>query len=205
MPDDESRREGGMPAPPETRPLPVDAASPVPEALAPGDVAPRRLLARPPGDRYAAQSDPGARPGAGQRVRPNLRRGTAFGCGAALVVVAAWFVLGGIFDASWGLIVAGIAGGWLIGAWTACGAWSEGLHGAQPAPRMIATALALFAWLGGTGAVYLWTRAILPGSALPFGERLAAVPFPSYLAGFFGPVEILEIAALVAVAWYEAR
>lgn len=203
MPDDESRRGGAAQTPSETRPPPRNAASQGPAERPPGDASPRPL-ARPPGDRYVA-GPAGGQPGGGSRVRPNLRRGAEFGAVAALAVVAAWLVLGGIFDASWGLIVAGVAGGWLIGAWTGFGAWSEGARGSHRAPGAVAVTLALFAWLGGTVAVYLWTRAILPGSTQPFGERLAAVPFPSYLAGFFGPVEVLEIAALVAVAWYEAR
>jgi len=202
MPD-ESQREGGAQTLPEAQPPPRHAASAGPADRPPGDASPR-LLAHPPGDRYVAGGASG-QPDAGSRARPNLRRGTAFGAVAALVVVAAWLVLGGIFGASLGLIVAGVAGGWLIGAWTAFGAWSEGARGSHRAPGVVAGTLALFAWFGGTVAVYLWTRAILPGSARPFGERLAEVPFPGYLAGFFGPVEELEIAALVAVAWYEAR
>jgi len=124
---------------------------------------------------------------------------------AALAVTAAWVLLAGLADVSWGMIAVAVAGGWLIGSWSAYGGWGEAPHVPAVRLRQLAAGLALGAWVLGWIGTYLWTRAILPSSTLDLAGRIQQTPFTSWFAGLFGPVEALEVVVIAAMAWRAAR
>ncbi len=167
----------------------------------PGDLRPSsgRRLDRPPGERLAVTEPPPP------LDRPSTARAIAGGIAGWALVTVAWFVLGGVFGLDWGMAVVAAAGGWLIGALVARGAWGTAAHVRRAGPRLLAAALALAAWLCGQVAVYLWTRLALPDSRLGFAERVAATPFPAYFGGIFGPLEVLEVLLIATVGYLAAR
>ena len=173
-------------------------ASPLP---IPGDLRPTtgRRLDRPPGERLAVPEPPPL------LARPSAARAIADGVAGWALVTVAWLVLGGVLGLDWGMAVVAAAGGWLIGVLVTEGAWSGRPHVRRARPRLLAAVLALAAWLSGQVAVYLWTRLTLPESHLGFAERVAATPFPVYLGGIFGPLEVVEVVLMGAVAWLAVR
>ena len=167
----------------------------------PGEVAPRRLLERPPGERFGAGN---AAPES--RLEPaSSGRAVALGTLAWVAVILGWLVLAGALGLDWGMIVVAAVGGWMVGTLVRSGAWSGGAHHPSLSLRLFAAVLAASTWLGGQFLVYLWTRVTLPASGLDLGGRIAATPFGDYLGGVIGPLDALEIVLLAAIAWLSAR
>lgn len=188
IPGEVPRRPGGAAERPAPPPGGGEAGGPA-----------RRLLDRPPGDRFrVGEPEPPA-------TSPALGRAFAFALAGWIGVVLAWLILAGIVGLDWGMLVVAVAGGWLVGTLGSTGAWAGRPHVPRPSPRLLAALVAASAWLGGQAAVYLWTRVTLPESSLDVGARIAALPFADYLAGVIGPLDAIELALLAAIAWAAAR
>ena len=170
-------------------------------ARAPGDVRPAatRPLDRPPGERLVSREAPPA------AAHPATGRALALGLAGWAGVAVVWLLLEGVLGLDWGMVVVALAGGWLIGALVAAGAWRGERHVQRIAPRVLAIGFALAAWGTGQVLVYLWTRATLPDSRLDIAQRIAATPFPAYFGGIVGPLEVIEVVLTAVGAFLAAR
>lgn len=164
----------------------------------PGEVRPAtaRRLERPPAERYGpARARSAARP----------RRGLALGTAAALVGAALWWLTGGLFDLSGGLVAVGVGVGWLVGTGVAYGTWGEAPHAPTRWLRTLAVGLGLAAWLVGSLLVYVFELAVLPDSTLPLAGRIASTPFVQFTVQQFLPLGPLELGAIAIFAWRASR
>jgi hypothetical protein len=109
-----------------------------------------------------------------------------------LLAAAGWAFLRGILGITVGSVVVAGLGGWGIGV---C------LRRARLSP-WLAAGLGAAAWLAGLLLAWLLAMAILPGSSRTLPERLAATPFPEWLAPQLGLVELLTLAVFVAVPFW---
>jgi hypothetical protein len=167
----------------------------------PGETS-RRLLDRPPGDRYR-------RPTTGADLplpeRPNLQRALALGLAAAVGVGFLFAVIVGILDVGLGLLALSALGGFGIGAAVHRGAWTGRREVPGRGVPAVAALLALFAWLGGHFGAYLFSLLLRPDSSLSFAERMAQSSFGDWLAPQLGVAQAIEIVLLVSLAAYAAR
>ncbi len=135
---------------------------------------------------------------------PNLERGLAYGVGMALPFAAAWAVGAAVLDLGAGLVLVAAIAGWLIGTAAALGA-EPGTIRRTRGTVTLAVAVCLATWLAATVGAYLLGLAILPGSTLPFLERMANAPFLDTLAQQFLPLGPLELGAVAFSGWLGAR
>ena len=136
--------------------------------------------------------------------RPNLRRGLAYGIAMALPFAAVWAVAAAVLDLGAGLLLVAAIAGWLIGTAAALGA-EPGTIRRTRGTVTLAVAVSLATWPAATIGAYLLGLAILPGSTLPFLERMANAPFLDTLAQQFLPLGALELGALALFGWLGAR
>jgi hypothetical protein len=85
----------------------------------------------------------------------------AFGLGAAVLGAMLWWLTAGLFALGGGLIVVGLALGWLVGTGVAWGAWGERAHDPDRRLRGLAIVLGLGAWLLGAFLVYVFELAAI--------------------------------------------
>jgi hypothetical protein len=168
------------------------------ERRAPGEVR-GRTLARPPGDRYLPPS-PVAAP-----VRPDLRRATIFGAGAAIAFAVVAAILNAGLNLPAGVAIAAAPGGWLIGRAARLGAQAGRGRPLTRGPVGLAVILALLAWLAGEVAAYVLSLALLQESVRSLADRIAALPFLDWLGPQFGSLEILSLFLLAGFAWFGSR
>jgi hypothetical protein len=105
---------------------------------------------------------------------------------------------------TWGLIAAGVVGGWVIGRAVARGAW--GGSDAEPhAPdrrvRAWAAALGLLAWVGGLLVAYAASGLLFPEAHIPLTERIS---FLDYLVETYSFQHSASALALALIAWRSA-
>ena len=135
---------------------------------------------------------------------PNLRRGLAYGIAMGLPFAAAWAVASAVLDLGAGLLVVAAIAGWLLGTAVALGA-EPGTMRRRRATTSLAVGLGLATWLAAVIGAYLLGLAILPGSTLPFLERLANAPFLESTAEQFLPLGPIELAVVAVCGWLGAR
>ena len=136
--------------------------------------------------------------------RPNLRRGLAYGSAMALPFAAVWAVAAAVLDLGAGLLLVAAIAGWLIGTAAALGAEPGTIRRTRDTVTL-AVAVSVATWPAATVGAYLLGLAILPGSTLPFVERMANAPFLGTLAQQFLPLGPLELGALALFGWLGAR
>lgn len=129
----------------------------------------------------------------------------AFGLGAAVLGAMLWWLTAGLFALGGGLIVVGLALGWLVGTGVAWGAWGERAHDPDRRLRVLAIVLGLGAWLLGALLVYVFELAFLPGSHLPLLLKMVNEPFFDFTIQLFMPFGPFELAAIMIFAWRAAR
>lgn len=134
----------------------------------------------------------------------DLRRGLAYGLGLALPFAAVWAVAAAILDLGGGLVLVAAIAGWLIGTAVALGA-EPGTMRRTRATVALAMAVSLATWFLATVGAYLLGLLILPGSTLPFLERMANAPFLEAAAQQFLPLGPLELSALALFGWLGSR
>ena len=129
-----------------------------------------------------------------------------FGLAGAVIGALAWMVAAGPLALTWGLIGMGIIVGWLVGSSVGWGAWNRaGPRRTHVVVRLLAIALGLLAWLGGTYLAYLWKLAIAAKAGEPIAQRIAEQDFPRWLPSQFGPLEVAELVAIAVFAWRSSR
>lgn len=136
---------------------------------------------------------------------PNTARGLAFGIAAAIPVALVYGVLADPFGLSWGLIVVGLFGGWLIGTAVAQGAWSGRFHLVVPRIRWLSTLIAVLTWVTASVVAYIASQLFYQGAATPLGDRLSLSGFIEYVNGTVFSPSILGLAAMAFIAWRSAR
>lgn len=167
-----------------------------PGALPGGEAIPaQRRLARPPGDRYRTAAPPPI------AERPDLGRATLLGLAGALAYVVPAALLLAVLSITAGLVAIAVLGGWLIGVGVRTGAWRGLAHRPSKAPLALAAAIGALAWLAGLVLAWLISQAMLPTSTRPYLDRLAATPFPDWVAPQLAPLDYLVLGVLVVVAW----
>jgi hypothetical protein len=139
-----------------------------------------RRLERAPGERYRGTDGPGA-PKQGSGAGPSRRRRITAALAVALGTAVVTFVLT-TYDVGPGLLVIGIAGGWLTGLALAGGAGMGAGPNAGPMRAVAAGAMAAGGLALGLLADSLRAHA-LGGVLLPW----------EYLLALFGPVAPLSI------------
>lgn len=141
-----------------------------------------------------------------ERVQePSISGALAFGLGATMLGAAGWWLTGGLFALTAGLLVVSLALGWLVGTGVAWGAWGERAHGPDRRLRVLAVFLGLLAWLSGSFAVYVFELAFLPQSQLPLLTKMARLPFLDFTLQLFMPYGPFELAIIAVFAWRAAR
>jgi hypothetical protein len=136
---------------------------------------------------------------------PNTARGVAFGLAAAIPVALVYGVLADPFGLSWGLIIVGLVGGWIIGAAVAQGAWGGRFHLIVPRIRWLAALIGVITWIAATAVAYVASQLVYQGATTPLAERLSVGGFVEYLNSTVFSPSILGLAALAFVAWRAAR
>ena len=136
---------------------------------------------------------------------PRIGRAALFGALVAQAVALVYAILAELFDLSWGLIVVGIAGGWLIGWAVLTGAFSGRFHLIVPRVRWLAVLIAVIAWIEAVVLGYVGSQLFYQGAATPVFDRLSLTGLLEYLnSAVFSP-SILGLAAMAFVAWRSAR
>jgi hypothetical protein len=134
-----------------------------------------------------------------------MARAALFGLAAAEAVAVVYGVLADPIGLSWGLIVVGLVGGWIIGAALARGAWSGVFHLIVPRVRWLAALFAVLAWVEAAVVGYVASQLFYQGPASPLLDRLSIAGFVEYLnSSVFSP-SILGLAAMAIAAWRSAR
>jgi hypothetical protein len=133
---------------------------------------------------------------------PRIGRAGLYGLGAGLVVALVYGVVSEPpFDLSWGLIVVGLVGGWIIGSAVAAGAWGGRFHLIVAQVRWLAALLAVIAWLVAMIVGYVASQVFYQAAATPLGDRLSVGGFFDYLNSSVISPSILGLAAMAFVAW----
>ena len=136
---------------------------------------------------------------------PDIARAAVFGVAAAAATGLVYGVFADPVGLSWGLIVVGLLGGWVIGTAVANGAFSGRFHLLVPRVRWLAVLIALIAWVWAAIVGYVASQLFYQQATTPLGERLSVAGFMEYLNSFvFGP-SILGLLAMAFVAWRTAR
>jgi hypothetical protein len=129
----------------------------------------------------------------------------AFGVAAAQAVALVYSILADPVGLSWGLIVVGFVGGWVIGAAAVYGAWQGRFHLIVPQVRWLAALIALVAWIEAAIVSYVGSQLLYQAAATPLFERLSVTGMLEYLnSAVFSP-SILGLAAMAFMAWRSAR
>jgi len=149
----------------------------------------------------------------GRDAPPSAREGTAptlhllpaaaRTLGAAVLGAGIWIGFAGPLQLTWGLVAVAVFVGWLVGS-----AARSGAKRPDGRVRAVAVGGALLAWPLSLVGVYLYSLAALPGLG-PAGssltERIAATPIVAFYAPQVGPIDVIEVLALLAAAWWSAR
>jgi len=134
--------------------------------------------------------------------------------GAALLGAGIWIGFAGPLNVTlglnitWGLVAVAAFIGWLVGSATRSGPRDAGPRPSANRVRAVAVGGALFAWLLGLLGVYLYSLAALPNlgpAGSTFAERMAATPIVTFYAQQVGPIDLVEVLALLVTAWWSAR
>jgi hypothetical protein len=134
-----------------------------------------------------------------------MGRAALFGVLVAQGAALAYGILADPVGLSWGLIAAGIVGGWLVARAVKSGAWSGRFHLIVPRVRWLAALIAVVAWIEAVLVGYVGSQIFYQGPQTPLLERLSLNGFLEYLnSSVFSP-SILALAAMAFVAWRSAR
>jgi hypothetical protein len=134
-----------------------------------------------------------------------MGQATLFGLAAAVPIALAYGVLADPFGLSWGLIVVGLIGGFVIGASVVQGAFNGRFHLIVPRVRWLAAIVALVCWIGAALVAYVSSQVFYQGAATPFVDRLSVSGLLDYLNGSVFSPSILGLAAMAFMAWRGAK
>ena len=130
----------------------------------------------------------------GATERPARAQAAAVGLLAAAVVALVYGLAAEAVGLTFGLIVVGLVGGYVIGA------------AVKPAMRL-AIALAVGSWIVGLVIAYVVSQVLLPQASTSLSDRLSVSGFVDYLSGLdvMKIVHPLALLGIVAAAWRAAR
>jgi len=114
-------------------------------------------------------------------------------------------ILADPFGLSWGLLVVGLVGGWLIGSAMAYGAWEGREHASVRALRWTAAVVALGTWVASSLVAYLGSQFFYQAATTPLMDRISVSGFIDYFQGTLLSPTLLGLAAMAFMAWRGAR
>ncbi len=127
---------------------------------------------------------------------------------AALAIALTYGVGAEILGITWGLLIVGLFGGWVVGAAVRWGAWRDEPHAPNRRSQWVGLTLAVVAWVLGLAAAYFISQALIPEASTTLAERLSVDGFVSYFGGLFDFlrfVHLTSLALLAFMAWRTAR
>jgi len=128
-----------------------------------------------------------------------------YGVAAGVPIAFLYGVLADPFGLSWGLIVIGLIGGWLIGNAMAYGAWEGREHAPIPALRWTAIVVAAVAWFAASVVAYVGSQFFYQAATTPLMDRISVGGFIDYFQGTLISPTLLGLAAMAFMAWRGAR
>jgi len=134
-----------------------------------------------------------------------MSRAVLFGLGASIPVALVFGILADPFGLSWGLVVVGLIGGFVIGAAVVQGAYNGRFHLVVPRVRWLAALVAVIAWLAATLVAYVGSQLFYQAATSPLADRLSIGGFFDYLNGAVFSPSILGLAVMAFMAWRGAR
>jgi len=134
-----------------------------------------------------------------------MARAALFGLAAAVHVALVYGVLADPFGLSWGLIIVGLVGGFLIGAAVVRGAFNGRFHLIVPRVRWLAAVVAVVCWIGAALVAYVSSQVFYQGAATPLMDRLSVSGLIDYLNSTVFSPSILGLAAMAFMAWRGAK
>ncbi len=140
--------------------------------------------------------------------RPRALHGFDLGLVAALAAAVVYGVAADFFGLTFGLIAVGFIGGMFIGAATSRGAWGNRLHPTSRRVQLMASVLAIGAWLVGISIAYLLSQVLYQAAGTNLLDRLSAYGLAEYFGGLYEAAGISHagaVAAMVFMAWRGAR
>ena len=138
-------------------------------------------------------------------ARPDVLRALALGLAAAVPVALVYGLLADPFGLTWGLLVIGIFGGMIVGGSVAYGGWLGAPHVTVRNLRMLAVALAVFAWLLGSVASFVFSQVFYQAASTPLGERLTLASLAEYVPTATDLPKLVTLLAMAVMAWRGAR
>ncbi len=137
--------------------------------------------------------------------RPRGLHGFDLGAAAALAVAVVYGVAADPIGLMWGLIAVGFIGGMFIGAATSRGAWGSRAHPPSRRLQLMASVLAIGAWLVGIAVAYLLGQVFYQQAGTDLLERLSVDGLAEYFGGLYQAAGISHAAALAAMAFMSWR
>ena len=134
-----------------------------------------------------------------------MAQAALFGLAASVPVALVYGVLADPFGLSWGLIIVGVIGGFIIGAAVAQGAFNGRFHLIVPRVRWLAAVVAVVCWTGAALVAYVSSQVFYQGAATPLMDRLSVTGLIDYLNSTVFSPSILGLAVMAFMAWRGAR
>jgi hypothetical protein len=134
-----------------------------------------------------------------------MDRAALFGLAASIPVALVYGVLADPFGLSWGLVIVGIVGGFIIGAAVVQGAFNGRFHLIIPRLRWLAAIIGVICWVAAAVVAYVSSQVFYQGAATPLMERLSIGGLVDYLGSTVFSPSILGLAAMAFMAWRGAK
>lgn len=140
--------------------------------------------------------------------RPRALHGFDLGLLAALTAAGVYGLAAEFFRLTFGLIAVGFIGGMFIGSATSRGAWANRPHPTSRRVQLLASVLAIGAWLVGISIAYLLSQVLYEAAESNLLDRLSVEGLAEYFGGLYEVAGISHagaLAAMVFMAWRGAR
>ena len=133
-------------------------------------------------------------------------RGLTLGVVAGAGVGLAYAFLTEPLELTFGLLVIGFVGGWLIGNGISYGAWRGREHEPQRSLRWAALVITTLAWIFALGLAFVISQALVPQASTTVASRITLSGFVDYFTGLEGNfVHFIAFALMAFMAWRGAR
>ena len=133
-------------------------------------------------------------------------RAVVLGVLAGIVIAVVYGILSEPIEFTFGLLVVGVLGGWLIGNAITYGAWRGKEHETQRSLRWTAVAISVLAWVGALALAFFISQALLPQASTPLVSRLTLSGFLDYFTGIdLSFIHFIALALMAFMAWRGAR
>jgi hypothetical protein len=133
-------------------------------------------------------------------------RGLTLGILAGIGVLLAYALLAEPLELTYGLLVIGFVGGWLIGNGISFGTWRGREHDTDRALRWAALVISTLAWVCALGLAFVISQALVPQASTSLASRATLTGFVDYFTGLEGNfIHFIAFALMAFMAWRGAR